>query len=144
MNQVLAVLLAATHGAFIAFLVAGALLVRRHRALLRPHLAAVAATTAVFATRAHCPLTTWENHFRDAAGWPAIDGFVEHYVIGPFRPEGMTPTLQVLVAAAWMVPTAVGYGRLLAARSPAGPGDGRTAATSASLSPRHSVPPTGG
>ncbi len=113
MNHVLAVTMAVAHGLFILFLVSGALLARRWPSLVRPHLAAVAATAAVFLAGADCPLTTWENHFRTADGRPVIEGFVEHYVVRPFHPDGMTLAVQALVLAAWVVPTVVGYRRLL-------------------------------
>lgn len=117
MNHALAILMAVTHGLFILFLVSGALLARRWPGWVRPHLAAVAATAAVFLAGADCPLTTWENHFRAADGRPVIEGFVEHYIISPFHPGGMTLALQALVLSAWVVPTAVGYGSLIRARS---------------------------
>lgn len=54
-----------------------------------------------------------ENHFRAADRRPVIEGFVEHYLVRPIYPDGMTPALQALVLAAWVVPTVVGYGHLL-------------------------------
>jgi hypothetical protein len=117
MNHGLAVLMAATHGSFIAFLVSGALLARRWPRLVRPHLGAVAATAAVFLTGQDCPLTTWENHFRAADGRPVIEGFVEHYVVLPIHDQGMTPAIQAAVLAAWIVPSVVGYRRLWRTRS---------------------------
>jgi Protein of Unknown function (DUF2784) len=117
-NHALAVLVAVTHGVFIALLVSGALLARRRPRLIGPHLAAVAATVAIFLTGLDCPLTTWENHFRAAAGLPAIDGFVEHYLVRPLNDEGMTPAIRVAVVAAWVVPSVVGYWQLWRAGRP--------------------------
>jgi len=109
MNHALAVLMAVTHGLFIAFLVSGALLARRWPPLVRPHLGAVAATAAVSLAGQDCPLTTWENHFRAADGRPVIEGFVEHYLVLPIHDQGMTPAIQVVVLAAWVIPSVVGY-----------------------------------
>ena len=117
MNHTLAVLMAVTHGLFIAFLVSGSLLARRWPRLVLPHLGAVAATAAVFLAGLDCPLTTWENHFRAADGRPAIEGFVEHYFVLPIHDQGMTPAIQLLVLATWVVPSVVGYRRLWSARS---------------------------
>jgi hypothetical protein len=125
MNHALAVLMAVTHGLFIAFLVSGALLARRRPQLVRPHLGAVAATAAVFLAGQDCPLTTWENHFGAADGRPVIEGFVEHYLVLPIHDQGMTPAIQLLVLATWVVPSVVGYRRLWSAR-PAVPARGST------------------
>jgi Protein of Unknown function (DUF2784) len=129
MNHALAVLMAVTHGLLIAFLVGGALLARRWPRLVRPHLGAVAATAAVFLAGLDCPLTTWENHFRAADGRPVIQGFVEHYLVLPIHDQGMTPAIQVLVLASWVVPSVVGYRRLWRAEPsvPSGASTGKPA-----------------
>ncbi|HYF46435.1 MAG TPA: DUF2784 family protein, partial [Acidimicrobiales bacterium] len=80
MNGLLAWTMAAAHLSLIVFLVIGAWFPRLRRA----HLVAALATAAVFLLGADCPLTVWENHFRDAAGWGTYDeGFVAHYLWRP-------------------------------------------------------------
>ncbi|WP_158683236.1 DUF2784 domain-containing protein, partial [Pseudomonas gingeri] len=47
-----------------------------------------------------CPLTRWENLFRQAAGQGGYgEGFIEHYLIPLIYPAGLTPTLQLGLGA---------------------------------------------
>ena len=111
MNGVMAWAMALAHLSLILFLVTGAWFSLRWPAVRRWHLVAIATTGAVFLAGADCPLTVWENHFRDAAGWSTYgNGFVVHYLVEPLT--GITrldTTGQALVLAAWLVPTLVGY-----------------------------------
>jgi hypothetical protein len=97
MNAVLAWTMAAAHLTLISLLIVGAWL----RRLRRVHLVAALATAAVFLLGADCPLTVWENHFREAAGWSTYgEGFIGHYL---WRPAPL------LVVSAWVVPTLMAY-----------------------------------
>lgn len=90
------------HVAYIAYLLLGALLVRRWRLTLWPHLAAVAWGVWVAATGGICPLTPLEISLRVRAGQAGYrGGFVEHYVLPVLYPEGLTRG--VLVAEAVLV-----------------------------------------
>lgn len=111
MNGLLAWMMAAAHLSLIVFLIVGAWLTRRWPRLRTVHLVAIGATAAVFLAGADCPLTVWENHFRDAAGWDTYgEGFVVHHVIQPLTGVAHLGTgAQALVVAAWVVPTVVGY-----------------------------------
>ena len=111
MDGSLAWLMAGMHLTLIAFLITGAWLAHGRPGLRRAHLLAIGATAAVFLAGADCPLTVWENHFRDAAGWDTYgEGFVVHYLIEPLTGVGrLGPGAQVLVVAAWVVPTILGY-----------------------------------
>jgi signal transduction histidine kinase len=111
MNGVLAWTMAFAHLSLIVFLIVGAWLTRRWPGVRRVHLAAIAATAAVFLAGADCPLTVWENHFREAAGWSTYgDGFVVHHLIEPLTGVGRLGTTgEALVVAAWVLPTVVGY-----------------------------------
>ena len=97
MNELFAWAMALAHLSLVVFLIVGAWWRR-----LRPaHLVAAVATATVFLLGADCPLTVWENHFRDRAGWDTYgEGFVAHYL---WRPSPL------LVVAAWLVPTALAY-----------------------------------
>jgi hypothetical protein len=81
------------HLCFILFVVLGGFLVVRRRALMLPHIAAVAWAVFVEATGVICPLTFVENHFRSAAGLSGYGGsFVEHYLLGViFRRASRAP-----------------------------------------------------
>jgi hypothetical protein len=71
----------------------------RRRALMLPHIAAVAWAVFVEATGVICPLTFVENHFRSAAGLSGYGGsFVEHYLLGVIYPAGLTRPGQYLLA----------------------------------------------
>ena len=87
------------HLCFILFVLLGGFLVVRRRALLLPHIAAVAWAEFVEATGVICPLTFVENHFRSAAGLSGFGAsFVEHYLLGVIYPAGLTRPGQYLLA----------------------------------------------
>ncbi|HJU23391.1 MAG TPA: DUF2784 domain-containing protein [Casimicrobiaceae bacterium] len=98
------------HLAFIAFVMAGALLAFRWRAVLAAHVPAVAWAIFVEATGTICPLTYVENAFRAAAGASGYSNdFVEHYLLGAIYPAGLTRDVQFAVAAIVIVVNAVIY-----------------------------------
>ena len=102
------------HLCFILFVVLGGLLVVRWRALMLPHIAAVAWAVFVEATGAICPLTFAENHLRDAAGLSGYGGsFVEHYLLGLIYPAGLTRPGQYLLAILVVAVNATIYVTLL-------------------------------
>jgi hypothetical protein len=83
------------HLAFIVFVVAGGLLVLKHRAWALSHLPAAAWGAWTEFTGTVCPLTPWENSLRRAAGDSGYPGgFVEHYVIPLIYPEALTTGTQ--------------------------------------------------
>jgi hypothetical protein len=88
------------HLGFVLFVVAGALLVARWRALMPAHLAAAAWGAAIEAAGAVCPLTWLELRLRALAGEAGYGGdFIEHYVVALIYPAGLTRGFQVLLAA---------------------------------------------
>ncbi len=96
--RLLADVLVAAHVAFIAFVVAGGLLVLRRRGWAALHLPAAAWGAYAELSGTQCPLTPLENTLRRAAGDAGYDGgFVEHYVIPLVYPEALTPRLQVVL-----------------------------------------------
>ncbi len=90
----------AAHLAFIAFVVAGGLLVLKRRGWAALHLPAAAWGAWTEFTGTVCPLTPWENSLRRAAGDAGYaGGFVEHYVIPLIYPEALTSRTQFALGA---------------------------------------------
>ncbi|NVZ24870.1 DUF2784 domain-containing protein [Pseudomonas gingeri] len=88
------------HLLFILFVLFGGLLVFRWRRLIWLHLPAATWGVAVEVLHLECPLTRWENLFRQAAGQGGYgEGFIEHYLIPLIYPAGLTPTLQLGLGA---------------------------------------------
>lgn len=88
------------HLAFIAFVVAGALLVWRWPRLAWLHLPALAWGAYAVIGGAVCPLTPLENALRRRAGDAGYaGGFVEHYVLPILYPAGLTPGVQAWLGA---------------------------------------------
>jgi hypothetical protein len=84
------------HGAFVAFVVLGALLVLRWPRAAWLHLPAVLWGVGIEFAGGICPLTPLENHWRRLAGEQGFTGgFVEHYVLPTLYPEGLTREVQV-------------------------------------------------
>lgn len=93
-----AVLLA--HGLFIAFAVAGGLLVAWRRRLAWLHLPAAAWAAWIEFSGGICPLTPLENRFRALAGERGYPGdFVGHYLLPLVYPSGLTPAVQWALGA---------------------------------------------
>jgi hypothetical protein len=86
------------HLLFIAFVVGGALLLRRWPALVVLHLpAALWGAYAALAGRV-CPLTPLENRLRAASGQAGYEGgFVGHYLLPIIYPGAMTREVQVAI-----------------------------------------------
>jgi hypothetical protein len=94
--RILADVLVVVHLAFIAFVIAGGLLVLKHRAWALPHLPAAAWGAWTEFTGTVCPLTPWENSLRHAAGGAGYPGgFIEHYLIPLIYPEALSTGTQL-------------------------------------------------
>src|SRR4051812_24783987 len=86
------------HLAFIAFAVAGGLLVRFHPVAAALHLPVFAWAAYVPFTGTICPLTPLELALRKSAGQAGYEGgFVEHYVLPVIYPPGLTRPTQVAI-----------------------------------------------
>ncbi len=117
--RLLADLTAAVHLATIVFLIVGGPLALLRRRLLLPHVAVLAAVGAVNLTGSDCPLTVWEQQLQARGGQqPYSGGFIEHYLVEPVHPAGITPAVELLIYALALVPTVLAYGALLL-RAPA-------------------------
>lgn len=84
------------HGAFVLFVIAGGLLVRRWPRLAWVHVPAALWGAAIEFGGFICPLTPLEKAWRRAAGGEAYEGgFIEHYVTAALYPAGLTRAVQV-------------------------------------------------
>ncbi len=109
-DKFLADLVLLVHGAFVVFVVVGALLVLRW-----PRLAWVHVPCAVWGALIEfggwiCPLTPLENELRRRGGEAGYrGGFVEHYVTATIYPAGLTRHMQYALGAAVIVLNVIIY-----------------------------------
>lgn len=88
------------HALFILFAALGGLLVAWRRWLVALHLPSLAWASWIELSGGICPLTPLENHFRRLADRDAYEvGFVEQYLLPLVYPPGLTPAVQVVLAA---------------------------------------------
>lgn len=107
----LADLVALVHGAFVLFVVLGAILVVKWRWLAWLHVPAAIWGVMIEVGGWVCPLTPLENVLRARAGEAGYGGgFVEHYVFRALYPEGLTRGIQLGLAAFVLVVNVAGYG----------------------------------
>ncbi len=101
------------HLGFIAFVLFGALLAFRKPIVLALHLPAAFWGAFVEITDRVCPLTTWENALRTAAGESGYStSFVEYYLLNVIYPDGLTVQVQYVLAAIVIVVNGMIYGWL--------------------------------
>ena len=92
------------HLAFIAFVVAGAVLAARWRWLPLVHLPVAAWGFFVEVTGRICPLTYAENYLRVRAGEAGYaESFIEHYLLAIIYPAGLTREAQFVLAGVVVV-----------------------------------------
>jgi hypothetical protein len=88
------------HAAFVVFAVFGGLLALKWHSMPWLHLPAALWAAGIELAGGICPLTHWENHFRQAAGAAGYtQSFVEHHLLGVLYPEGLTREIQYALAA---------------------------------------------
>ncbi|NWB98436.1 DUF2784 domain-containing protein [Pseudomonas gingeri] len=105
------------HLLFILFVLFGGLLVLKWRRLIWLHLPAATWGVAVEVFHLECPLTRWENLFRQAAGQGGYgEGFIEHYLIPLIYPARLTPTIQLGLGALVLLLNLAVYLRLFKTR----------------------------
>jgi hypothetical protein len=119
------------HFAFLIFVVAGGLMTRRYRWMAGPHLLSVAWAVYVEMTPGLvCPLTPLENYFATRAGLAGYEGgFIEHYLVPIIYPDGLTPAMQVSLAALVLGINLAVYAWSFARPQPAGSGVRRRSLT---------------
>lgn len=99
------------HALFVAFVIAGGLLVLRWRRLMWLHLPAVIWGALIEFAGWICPLTPLENLLRARAGESGYSGgFVDHYVLHALYPAGLTPAIRWELGTIVIVVNAVTYG----------------------------------
>ena len=105
------------HFAFIAFVVAGGILVARWPGLAWAHLPAAAWGAYVEIAGRICPLTYLENRLRVRAGEAGYsESFIEHYLLPIIYPGGLTRTMQMTLATIVIVINVAIYSYLLLRR----------------------------
>ncbi|KAF0155829.1 MAG: hypothetical protein FD159_2006 [Syntrophaceae bacterium] len=98
MYAILAGAIILAHLLFIAFVVAGGLLVVRWPRLAWVHIPAVVWGVVVEMTGWICPLTPLENHLRRLSGSSSYSGgFIEQYLIPVIYPANITASTQFIL-----------------------------------------------
>lgn len=98
------------HLAFIVFVIAGGLLALRWRRVAWLHLPAVAWAVFIQVFSVGCPLTPLENVLRRAAGASGYsESFIDHYLVPLVYPPGLTPGIQLVLAALLLAVNAAVY-----------------------------------
>jgi hypothetical protein len=109
-NRILADFVVVFHGAYVVFVVLGALLALKWPKVLWVH--APAAIWGVLIEYAGwvCPLTPLENRLRALAGEAGYSGdFIEHYILRALYPHGLTPTVRYTLATFALVVNVIAY-----------------------------------
>lgn len=110
MYQFLSDFVLLVHFAFIVFVLAGGFLLLRWPRLVWLHFLAIVWGVFTEVTGWICPLTPLENHFRVLAGGNAYHtGFIERYLLPLVYPAGLTPAIQMTLAAVVIVFNIVVY-----------------------------------
>jgi hypothetical protein len=117
MWSVLADVVVLVHLLFVAFVMAGGVLVLYRRRVAWLHLPAVAWGVFIEFSGRICPLTPLENELRRRGGDATYEaGFVEHYVIPVLYPSALTRDVQWFLGAAVIVINVAVYGIALGRR----------------------------
>ena len=110
MYRTLADIVLVVHGAFVAFVVLGGLLVLRWPRLAWVHIPAAVWGALIEFAGWICPLTPLENWLRMRAGEAGYsEGFVEHYILPVLYPAGLTRNTQFVLGALVLVVNAAVY-----------------------------------
>lgn len=97
--RVLADLVLVLHALFIAFVVAGALLVLRWPRVAWAHVPCALWGAWIEVAGRICPLTPWENALRRAGGQAGYEGgFIERYLLPIIYPGALTREIQLALA----------------------------------------------
>jgi hypothetical protein len=107
------------HFAFIVFVALGALLALRWRWVTWLHIPALLWGVLVETTGRLCPLTDLENALRTNAGQSGYrGGFIEHYIPTLLYPDGLSRSLQFVLAAVVLAVNVIIYWKVLKRRRP--------------------------
>ena len=98
LDRVMADLIVVFHLLFIVFAVGGGLLVIRWPRLIWLHAPAVTWAVLVEVNSWQCPLTRWENLFRERYGADGYEGgFIDQYLLAIIYPDGLTDRIQLAI-----------------------------------------------
>ncbi|MGB5474331.1 MAG: DUF2784 domain-containing protein [Gammaproteobacteria bacterium] len=102
------------HFAFIGFVLFGGLPVFHWPRVAFLHVPAVLWAVLLELYHWPCPLTPWEQQLRLAAGEAGYSGgFIPYYLLPLIYPAGLTPDIQLVLAAVVIAINAIIYGWLL-------------------------------
>lgn len=117
MYSILADAVIIIHFLFIAFVVAGGLLVWRRPCLAWIHLPAVAWGAGIEFMGGTCPLTPLENYLRRLGGESTYSGdFVVQYLLPVIYPENLTSVMQYILGGLVIVINLIVYGMIIRRR----------------------------
>ena len=109
--SILSQLIVLLHFAFILFVIFGAFLVLRWHKIAWIHIPFALWGMGVEYFNIICPLTPWENHFRQLAGSTVYEsGFIEHYIIPLMYPEVLSRNLQFILGSIVLIINGLIYG----------------------------------
>ena len=115
--RLLADLVVGVHALFVAFVIAGGLLVLRWPWVAAVHLPAAVWGALIELRGGVCPLTPLENSLRASAGQAGYEGgFIEHYLLPVLYPAGLTRGVQLGLGALVIAVNLVVYALVLRRR----------------------------
>ncbi len=110
----LANLVAGAHLLVIVVMLVGGFAIWRRPRMAWVHIPCALAILVVNVLGVDCPLTSLELWLREAGGQqPYSGGFISHYLIEPWHPDGITPGIRKGIYAVAVVPNALAYAVLL-------------------------------
>jgi hypothetical protein len=113
----LANLVMLTHLAFVLFVIGGGLLVLKWPRMAWLHVPAAVWGTMVEFMGWICPLTPLENRLLAQSADAGYEGdFIAHYLLPVLYPEGLTPTVQIVLGLSVVIINVTVYGWALAKR----------------------------
>lgn len=109
--RILADILVLIHLLFIVFVILGALLVLRWGWIAWLHIPCALWGALIEFAGWICPLTPLENRLRVKSGTSGYEsGFIEHYLLPVIYPDGLTPTIQILLGSIVLIVNTLAYG----------------------------------
>ncbi len=116
--HVLADLVVAFHGAYVVFVLFGALLALRWPWVLWVHLPNAIWGVLIEYAGWVCPLTPLENYLRARAGEAGYSGdFIEHYILRALYPHGLTPAVRWVLGTFALLVNVTAYALVLRRKS---------------------------
>ncbi len=111
----LANLVMLTHLAFVLFVIGGGLLVLKWPRIAWLHVPAAVWGTMIEFMGWTCPLTPLENRLLAQSAEAGYEGdFIAHYLLPVLYPEGLTPTVQIVLGLLVVLLNAATYGLVFA------------------------------